>query len=172
MASRNGWISGLLGAALLSGCATAGGGLQLPMPESRDNSSPDEPVVVEALTELPPQQLNAGACAAFFWSADAQHRFLAFENESEGFAHVFANGQVNEFSVPTRQGSYIAGDPYQRHYVDAERQLYLRLTGMIGERLPDGQRIERSVLSIQQPDGQRLVIPVIGHFACRQRLPG
>ncbi len=166
MARRNRLMAGLLGAVLLTGCATPGG---LPFPAGPQAAAPEAeaPALVEVLDQLPPQQLDAGECAGFFWSADAEHRFLAFENETGGYARVFADGQVHEFAVPSRQGSYIAGDPYQRHYVDAARQLDMRLTGTIGERLPEGQRIERAVLSIQQPDGQRLVIPVIGHHACR-----
>ncbi|WP_300528767.1 hypothetical protein [Maricaulis sp.] len=170
MASPNAWIAGLAGALALGGCATSG--LQMPGVATAPVAEPVAADAVEALSELPAQPLVAGACGTFFWSADSSHRFLAFENETEGFARVFANGQVNAFSFPARQSSFIVGDPYERRYVDAGRQLDLRLTGTVGERLPEGQRIERSVLSIQQPDGQRLVIPVIGHYACRQLRPG
>ncbi|WP_300553461.1 hypothetical protein [Maricaulis sp.] len=166
MASLNRWMAALAGATVLGGCTTTDG---LPVPTGPQTANPDTDTaaLVEGLDQLPPQQLDAGECAGFFWSADAEHRFLAFENETLGYARVFADGQVHEFAVPSRQGSHIAGDLYQRHYVDAARQLDMRLSGTIGERLPDGQRIERSVLSIQQTDGQRMVIPVIGHYACR-----
>lgn len=121
------------------------------------------------LTELPPQVLAPGACATFFWSADNRHRFLAFENETEGFANVFANGAVNGFYVPPRERNYVAGDTYRRSYIDPARDLNIQISGQIGDPLPTGQRVERVVMRVNQPNGQTIVIPMIGHYACRER---
>lgn len=122
--------------------------------------------------ELPPQALEPGACATFFWTADAEHRFVAFENETEGFARVFANGAVHGFFLPPREAAYVAGDPYRRVYADPARQLDIRLSGTIGDPLPQGQRIDRTVMRVSQPNGQTLVVPLIGHYACRLAVSG
>jgi len=153
---------------LATACATSGA-TGLLNPPAFNNAREGEPVVQAGLTELPPQDLVAGACATFFWSADSRHRFLAFENETEGFANVFANGGVHGFYVPSREGGYVAGDRYQRRYADAERDLDIEIAGRIGDPLPTGQRIERVIMRVNQPNGQTMIIPMIGHYACRQR---
>ena len=143
----------------LSGCATSGGAVARP--------SGVDLVIQPALEELPPQSLDAGDCATFFWSADPEHRFLVFENMTRGYAEVFVNGVVHGFDMPAREALYVAGDNYRRSFVDMERQLDIEVQGRIGDPLPTGQRIERVVMRVEQPDGQRLVAPLIGHYACR-----
>lgn len=117
--------------------------------------------------ELPPQRLEDGACATFFWTADATHRFVAFENETEGFARIHANGQDHGFFLPPREAAYVTGDPFRRDYIDPGRGLDIRIIGTIGDPLPQGQRIDRTVMRVLQPNGQTLVVPLIGHYACR-----
>ncbi|MBR9825938.1 MAG: hypothetical protein GYB36_09070 [Alphaproteobacteria bacterium] len=155
----------------LAGCVTSGdareSGAQMPV---FGNARPGEPAPqVPGLDELPPQNLEAGTCATFFWSADDAHRFLAFENETEGFANIFVNGSAQGFYNPPRERNYVAGDSFRRSYVDPGRDLNIQISGQIGDPLPTGQRIERVVMRVNQPNGQILVIPMIGHYACRTR---
>lgn len=162
----------LLAAGLaLSACtATAGSAstqLQRPPALSQARLDPALAAAVETAGALPPQTLEAGACATFFWTADPAHRFVAFENETEGFARVYANGAEHGFYTPPREAPYVAGESYRRDYVDPARGLDIRLTGRVGEPLPTGQRIERVVMRVLQPNGQTRVVPLIGHYACR-----
>ncbi|MED5547800.1 MAG: hypothetical protein VX529_00460 [Pseudomonadota bacterium] len=156
---------------LLSACtATAGGAstqLQRPPALSQVRPDPAPAAAGDTAGALPPQTLEAGACATFFWTADPAHRFVAFENETEGFARVFANGAEHGFYTPPREAPYVAGETYRRDYVDPVRGLDIRLTGRVGEPLPAGQRIERVVMRVLQPNGQTRVVPLIGHYACR-----
>jgi len=161
----------VIAALTLTGCgatlqAPAG---DMPRPPALSNARPDPGPVPASGTrgELPPQTLEAGACATFFWTADPAHRFVAFENETEGFARVFANGEEHGFYTPPREAPYIAGQAYRRDYVDPQRGLDIRLAGTVGETLPSGQRIERTVMRVLQPNGQTRVVPLIGHYACR-----
>ena len=71
------------------------------------------------------------------------------------------------FSSPRREGMHAAGDPYLRRFVDPERNLAIEIDGRIGDPMPMGQRIDRVIMRIQQPDDTLLVMPLIGHYACR-----
>ncbi len=161
-------LAALAGMLSLAACATPGA--QAPSSPILGNAAPAEPAVPQTdLTELPPQNLIAGECATFFWSADTQNRFLAFENETRGYANIFVDGAAHRFAAATHRGSYVAGDLYRRSFVDPARNLDIQISGEIGDPLPSGQRIDRVVMRITQPDGQILVIPMIGHHACRNR---
>lgn len=157
----------------LAACsATAGGGSAMPRPPALSDARPDGPATAaQGRRELPPQTLEAGACATFFWTADRVHRFVAFENETEGYARIFANGAEHGFSTPPRDQPYLEGEAYRRDYVDPARGIDIRLAGRIGEALPAGQRIERVVMRVLQPNGQTRVIPLVGHYACRVARP-
>lgn len=152
-------------AVLLSACTTTGGALPVPALGGTRAAEQAAPDIAE--NELAPQTLDAGECATFFWSADPDHRFLAFENETRGHAQVFINGSAQGFYMPRRDSLYISGDGYRRSFVDPERELDIEIEGRVGESLPTGQRIERVVMRVEQPNGQRLVVPLIGHYACR-----
>jgi hypothetical protein len=157
---------------LMAGLALAacGATTQSAMPRPPDISNAragEAAAVAPGHNELPPQTLAAGSCATFFWTADDRHRFVAFENETEGFARIFANGAAHGFYTPPREGRYVAGDPYRRDYVDPQRQLDISISGTIGDPLPQGQRIGRTVMRVLQPSGQTVVVPLIGHYACR-----
>lgn len=156
------------GALGLTACVTSGQDTSVGVPVF-GNARAGEPAPVADLSQLPPQSLAEGACATFFWSADSAHRFLAFENETEGYASIFANGAAHGFYVPPREGRYVAGDEYRRTYADPARDLDIQIAGRIGDPLPTGQRIERVIMRVNQPNGQTVVVPMIGHYACRNR---
>lgn len=158
-------LSSTVLAALLSACTTTGG--TLPVPSLGGARPVEQASPIASASELAPQTLSAGECGTFFWSADPDHRFLAFENETRGYAQVFVNGVAQGFYMPRRDSLYVAGDGYRRSFVDPERQLDIEIAGRVGESLPTGQRIERVVMRVEQPNGQRLVVPLIGHYACR-----
>ena len=172
-AIRRHWVPLLCGLAglVLAGCASTGGAApsaSLPRPPALEQARPGaEAALADGQSGLPPQSLADGACATFFWTADAAHRLVAFENETDGFARIFAMGTEHGFYTPAREGGYVTGDPFNRVYADAQRQLDIRLSGRVGESLPTGQRIERAVMRVVQPNGRTLVIPVIGVYACR-----
>lgn len=153
----------------LTACVSTGGGNTITPPVFGNSRSALATEAATGLSELPPQTLAAGACATFFWSADSQNNFLAFENETEGYSNVFANGTVHGFYIPPREGNYVAGDVYRRTYVDPARDLDIQVAGTIGDPLPTGQRIERVVMRVNQPNGQTLVVPMIGYYACRDQ---
>ena len=160
----------LIAAGLLTACgATTSRSTDLPRPPALSNARADTGAAApgEGRSELPAQSLAPGACATFFWTADPAHRFVAFENETEGFARVFANGEEHGFYTPQRQEPYVTGEPYRRDYIDPQRGLDIRLAGRVGEALPSGQRIERVVMRVVQPNGQTRVVPLVGHYACR-----
>ncbi|WP_203291644.1 hypothetical protein [Maricaulis parjimensis] len=164
-------LTGLVMTGPLAGCVTTGDAAPsgaMARPPVLSEARPG----VEASAQgdshgLPPQTLAEGACATFFWSADSAHRLLAFENETEGFARIHALGRDNGFYTPAREGGYVTGEAFSRVYVDTDRELDVRLSGTVGETLPAGQRIERAVMRVVQPNQRTLVIPVIGVYACR-----
>ena len=163
-------IAAGLGMLALTACgATTGSVSRLAPPPPVNNVRPVEGGAEPTAGALPPQSLADGECATFFWTVDEAHRFLVFENETEGFARIFATGAAHGFYVPPREGGYVSGDAYQRTYVDTDRQLDIRLTGVIGDPLETGLRIDRAVMRIEQPNGQRVVIPLLGHYRCRAR---
>jgi hypothetical protein len=157
-----------LAALAVTGCgaATSGG---LPRPPAMTGAAPGPAVAPAAAASdgLRPQDLAPGTCAAFFWTAGTSHRFVAFENETEGYARVFANGREHAFRTPPREGIHMTGDAYRRDYVDPARGLDIRISGTMGEALPQGQRIERAAMRVVQPDGGTRVMPLVGHYACR-----
>ena len=69
--------------------------------------------------------------------------------------------------MPRRDSLHVSGDGYRRSFLDPDRNLDIEIAGRVGESLPTGQRIERVVMRVEQPNGQRLVVPLIGHYACR-----
>lgn len=152
-------------AALLSACTTTGG--TLPVPSLGGARPAEQTAPAVAANELTPQTLDAGECGTFFWSADPDHRFLAFENETRGYAQIFINGGAQGFYMPRRDSLHVSGDGYRRSFLDPDRNLDIEIAGRVGESLPTGQRIERVVMRVEQPNGQRLVVPLIGHYACR-----
>jgi len=161
----------VLGGLVVSACGATGAppppALSGPPPVSNVRPGLAPAPSADGRRELSPQRLENGACATFFWTADASHRFVAFENETEGFARIYANGQTHGFFLPPREAAYVTGDPFRRDYIDPERGLDIRIAGMIGDPLPQGQRIDRTVMRVLQPNGQTLVVPLIGHYACR-----
>lgn len=149
-------------AALLASCASSGERLsQRGMSRAAGGPGGAE------TAQLAPQVLTAGACAAFFWSRDGQHRFLVFDNETAGLTRIFVDGRSEQFTTPPQRGGYISGDPYRRAWADPARDLDISLTGMIGESAPTGLRIDRAVLRLRQSDGAERVIPVAGQYVCR-----
>ena len=168
MMSKAGLIA--LCALALGGCVSASGagGGSLLRPPALDQVRPgSEAALTDGQTGLSPQSLADGACATFFWTADAAHRLIAFENETDGFARIHAMGREHGFYTPAREGGYVTGEAFSRVYADPSRQLDIRLSGTVGDSLPTGQRIERAVMRVVQPNGRTLVIPVIGVYACR-----
>lgn len=165
------WIrlGGLVMSVSLAGCATgAPAPAGMTQPPVMDTVRPGrEAALASPQAGLPPQTLADGACASFFWTADDAHRLVGFENETEGFARFHAMGAEHGFYTPVREGGYVAGDALQRVYTDPDRQLDIRLSGTMGEGSPSGQRIERAVMRVVQPNGRTLVIPVMGLYACR-----
>lgn len=150
----------------LSACAAGNASPATPEPggaRSNEAAAAD----LTATSELGPQTLAPGECGTFFWTADSGHRFVVFENEMRGYAQIFINGSAEGFSSPRREGMHAAGDPYLRRFVDPERNLSIEIDGRIGDPMPMGQRIDRVVMRIQQPDDTLLVMPLIGHYACR-----
>jgi hypothetical protein len=145
----------------VAACATAPSG-----------SAPVLAPAVGAPRELPPQILAQGDCASFFWTADAEHRFLVFEHETGGFARLVVDGAEHRLLVPPREAAHVTGDPFRRVYSDPERQVDVRLSGIVGDPLPEGRRMERVVMRVSRPDSSTLVIPMIGHYACRPAVPG
>jgi len=163
----------LLAGSVLSGCGTMqGSGPDMAVRSAASNVRPVEVGAGQDVGALAPQSLADGECATFFWSVDDSHRFLVFENETEGFARVFASGATHDFHLPSRDGGHVSGDTFERHYLDPARQIDIRLTGMIGDPLGAGLRIDRAVMRVEQPDGQRTVTPLIGHYRCRSRSLG
>lgn len=158
-------VSFLVLALAMSACASTDGAL--PVPGTGGMGAAEATAPVAPANELAPQILQPGECGTFFWTADSEHRFVAFENETRGYAQLFVDGETESFSVQRRDGLHVAGDHYRRGFSDRARNLDIEIEGRIGDPLPTGQRIERVVMRIQQSDGALLVVPLIGHYACR-----
>ena len=43
----------------------------------------------------------------------------------------------------------------------------MSISGTIGDPLQAGQRIDRTVMRYRRSDGAQMVVPLIGHHACR-----
>lgn len=160
----------LLTALALPACGATSGIAPGPsaMPElSVETPAETAPAMAGDRGQLASQDLAIGSCATFFWTADTARRFVAFENETEGYARVYANGRVHEFSTPPRAAMHATGDPYRREYGGAGHEPAIRISGTIGDPLPQGQRIDHTVMHVMQPDGHMRVIPLVGHYACR-----
>ena len=158
-------VSVLVLALAVSACASTEGALPVSGSGGMRSAEVTEPAT--PANELAPQILQPGECGTFFWTADSEHRFVAFENETGGYAQLFVNGQAESFSGQRLDGLHVAGDHYQRDFADPARDLDVEIEGRIGDPLPTGQRIERVVMRIQRTDGALLVVPLIGHYACR-----
>ena len=152
----------LMTTALLASCASGGDRLtRRGVPTEADAPG------LAGSAQLAPQALTVGACAAFFWSRDGQHRFLVFDNETAGVTRIFIDGRSEPFAAPPQRAGYISGDPYRRAWNDPARDLDISLTGTIGESLPTGLQIDRAVLRVRRSEGGEMVIPVAGQYVCR-----
>ena len=158
-------VTVLVLALAMSACASTDGAL--PVPGTGGMSAAEATAPVAPANELAPQNLQPGECGTFFWTADSEHRFVAFENETRGYAQLFVDGGTESFSGQRRDGLHVAGDHYRRGFSDPARNLDIEIEGRIGDPLPTGQRIERVVMRVQQSDGALFVVPLIGHYACR-----
>lgn len=129
-----------------------------------------QPAAEEApapVTELPPQGLEAGECAVFFWGSGEARPFLAYENFNEGIVRLYLDGAVREFATTARPDSLVPGLRYERRFSLAETGSDIELSGEIHGGAADGLRIAPAIMRVHRPGGEQMVIPVTGHYACR-----
>ena len=148
--------------AMAGGCA---GTLPPVLPTAQARQA--EPVETLAMTELPPQSLEVGECAVFFWGGGEARAFLAYENFNEGVVRIFVEGGMREFASMARAESLVPGLRYERRFTDPSLQLDIELAGDMHGGGADGLRIAPAILRLHRPDDQQVVIPVTGHYACR-----
>lgn len=116
---------------------------------------------------LPPQELDLGECGVFFWNARADRRFLAFENLTTGLARIHVDGQMREFLSSIRAEPVAPGVPFVRRFTNPTLSLDIELSGDVEGGVAAGFRIAPARMRLLQPDGGQVVIPLIGHYACR-----
>mgnify|MGYP003641068718 CR=1 FL=1 len=136
-------------------------------------SSNAAPPAVEAntpavATSLGPQSMRSGECGVFLWRAVGQHDLLVFENLTRGEIAFLVDGETLRWRSPVVEGAIPAGDPYERTFPGSGATSEVRVSGRFDETAPDGLRMNRAVLRLEGADGRRTVIPVLGHYACRQ----
>ncbi len=115
---------------------------------------------------LPPQDLQAGECGAFFWDRAEPNPLRLFENESRGLARLWQEGEILELGTAARNGPYAAGQRLARAYrlpsggiisIEAEITAAQENEAVIG----------RAVLRRTLPGGAEAVSPLMGLISCR-----
>lgn len=120
------------------------------------------PAPTDGTRGLPPQDLAAGECAAFFWGRAAPNPLLVFENESRGEARLWLNGAEVRESTPVRRFSYQAGQPINRGYGAAT------VSGEVTAFRGNEAIVGRALLRVGEASGQETVTPLIGLISCRE----
>jgi hypothetical protein len=111
---------------------------------------------------LPPQDLAAGECGAFFWGRAMPNPLLVFENESRGEARLLLNDREVRESTPVRHSSYQAGQPINRRYGA------VTVTGEVTALRGNEAIVGRALLRVGDASGQETVTPLIGLISCRE----
>lgn len=159
----------IIGGAVLAACAT-GSEPQAPEAPSTYAFAPTgegSDAAMQTGGELPPQTLEPGECGAFFWSAGEPHRFLVFDNVTQGRVRVHADGQMREMTSPMDEADFVVGVGYAGIKVDNPSGLIVSIDGSISSGTADGLRITPARLQVERADGQRLIMPLVGHYTCR-----
>lgn len=150
-------------AGLLAGSCAASAGITEPALAITVQDEPAAPVQLE----LPPQTLPVGECGVFFWGRGEGARFLMFENLSRGQTRLIVDGAVREFWSSAQADSVVPGIDFYRRFTDATTQLDVEITGAVHGGAAEGLRIAPTIMRVHRPDGQQVVIPMAGHYACR-----
>ena len=147
---------------IVGGCASAAPAIEAAEAVLQPPVEAPEPV-----TELPPQSLEAGECAVFFWGSGEARPFLAYENFNDGIVRLYLDGAVREFATTARPDSLVPGLRYERRFSVVDTGSEIELSGEIHGGAADGLRIAPAIMRVLRPGGEQMVIPVTGHYACR-----
>lgn len=163
MTGRSRWISGfailVLGLTGGPGCATA---MVAQAPPDRELPAGR----TAARDGLPPQDLAAGECGAFFWDRAAPNRFRLFENESRGVMRYWNGLDVETAEIEARDVAYAVGQSIRRTYTFSSG------SQMVVEGQITGQRggesiIGRALLRRSLEGGAEEITPLVGLVGCR-----
>ncbi|MDF1767918.1 hypothetical protein [Maricaulis sp.] len=151
-------------ASLLSACQTPG----LP----RATLATDQARSADLdLRQLPPQPLAVGSCGVFFWTADAERRFIAFEDLSSGRALLHVNGERLLRQGESSRAVWPVGTRYERRFTGQGAVSAIEIDANFDIMQADGLATTRAVQRRFDSAGTRTVIALSGHYACRSR-PG
>ncbi|WP_109261164.1 hypothetical protein [Hyphobacterium indicum] len=116
---------------------------------------------------LPPQDLPAGECGAFFWDRAEPNPLRLFENESRGQARLWRAGEILELGTTARSGPYAAGQRVSRAYRLPSGEV-ISIEGEITAAREGEAVIGRALLRRTLPGGAEEVSPLMGLISCRE----
>lgn len=116
---------------------------------------------------LPPQDLPAGECGAFFWDRAEPNPLRLFENESRAQARLWLEGEVLELGTAARSGLYAAGQRVSRAYRLPSGEV-ISIEGEITAAREGEAVIGRALLRRTLPGGAEEVSPLMGLISCRE----
>ncbi len=119
-----------------------------------------------AVQGLPPQDLVAGECGAFFWDRAEPNPLRLFENESRGQARLWQAGEILELGTAPRSETHVTGQRLLRTYRLPSDEI-ITVEGEITATRDDEAVIGRAVLRRTLPDGTVEVSPLMGLISCR-----
>ncbi|WP_417469102.1 hypothetical protein [Maricaulis sp.] len=158
-------IASLIAAGLALTACQSVGPLAAPAAEpAQTNAAGPAPV----MDGLGPQRLQAGECGVFLWRASGGHELLAFENLTRGEIVFLVEGEAVHRASPVIEGALVVGDAYQRRFAGQGPVREVVISGQFNEVIAEGLRLNRGVFSLVEADDGRRVIPVLGHYSCRQ----
>tara|TARA_R110002073_G_scaffold105839_16_gene239297 strand:- start:5359 stop:5808 length:450 start_codon:yes stop_codon:yes gene_type:complete len=115
---------------------------------------------------LPPQPLNAGDCAAYFWERSEPHALIAVVTLTRGDGLLWQDGGAIAFTLPVfGDDSIRVGDMLAWDIVPAGA----RLEGEITEQRGEDYVLSRAFVRRTLADGALEVTPLVGLAGCNDR---
>lgn len=127
-----------------------------------DGGEDDAPVI----GRLPPQELEPGSCGLFLWAQDTRRALVFFAESLSGQGRLIVDGAEQTVTRSNAEGNSAFGQFERQTYGGAALTVDLTLGFETQNRMIGGVRVPRGVMSVAQPGGWRLSVPVAGLIGC------
>lgn len=139
-------------------CATSGGDAPAIAPAS-DNLF---------LAQLPDATLPKGKCGMILWTLDAEQPAAVMRHVVGEKATISLNGAETTLSLVEVSGPGNFGVHETQKFVTSEG-LQADVDLEFGQGFDGGSYLQRGLISIENPEGWRLVVPAAGIAGCRSK---